>query len=94
MRVEEIALRQEIRQMLNEVGINKKNLHDMAKEVMQEEIAKQVKNALNQSNIDSIVFRKINSYVLKDMMREAIRKEISEAVNISIEVKATTPQND
>lgn len=94
MRVEEIALRQEIRQMLNEVGINKKTLHDMAKEVMQEEIAKQVKNTLNQSNIDSIVFRKINSYELKDMMREAIRKEISEAVNISIEVKATTPQND
>lgn len=94
MRVEEIALRQEIRQMLNETGINKKTLHDMAKEVMQEEIAKQVKNALDQSNIDRIVFRKINSYELKDMMREAIRKEISEAVNISIEVKATVPQND
>lgn len=94
MRVEEIALRQEIRQMLNETGINKKNLHDMAKEVMQEEIAKQVKNALDQSNIDRIVFRKISSYELKDMMREAIRKEISEAVNISIEVKATVPQND
>lgn len=68
MRVEEIALRQEIRQMLNEAGINKNTLHDMAKEVMQEEIAKQVKNALNQSNINNIVYRKIDSCELKDMM--------------------------
>lgn len=94
MRVEEIALRQEIRQMLNEAGINKNSLHEMAKEVMQEEIAKQVKNAINQSNIDGIVYRKVNSYELKDMMREAIRKEISEAVRISIDVKAVIPQKE
>ena len=94
MRVEEIALRQEIRQMLNEAGINKSTLYDMAKEVMQEEIEKQVKNAINQSNIDDIVYRKINSYELKDMMREAIKKEISESVDIRIDVKATVPQKD
>lgn len=89
MRVEEIALRQEIRQMLSEAGINKNTLLEMAKEVMQEEIAKQVKNAVKQSNIDNIVYRKVNSYELRDMMREAVRKEISEAVNIDIDVKAT-----
>lgn len=94
MRVEEIALRQELRQMLNEAGINKNSLQEMAKEVMQEEIAKQVKNAINQSNINGIVYHKINSYELKDMMREAIRKEISEAVEITIDVKAVIPQKD
>lgn len=30
MRVEEIALRQEIRQMLNEAGINRETLREMA----------------------------------------------------------------
>lgn len=94
MRVEEIALRQEIRQMLNEAGINKNTLYDMAREVMQEEIAKQVKNALAQSNIDGIVYRKVNSYELNDMMRAAIKKEIGEAINISIDVKATVPQKE
>lgn len=94
MRVEEIALRQEIRQMLNEAGINKNTLFEMAKEVMHEEIEKQVKNSINQSNIDGIVYRKINSYELNEMMRAAIRKEISEAVRINIDVKATVPQKD
>lgn len=94
MRVEEIALRQEIRQMLNEAGINKNTLLEMAKEVMHEEIEKQVKNSINQSNIDGIVYRKINSYELNEMMRAAIRKEISEAVRINIDVKATIPQKD
>lgn len=94
MRVEQIALRQEIRQMLNEAGINKNTLYGMAKEVMQEEIAKQVKNAINQSNIDNIVYRKINSYELRDMMQEAIRKEIGEAVDIKINVTAAVRQED
>ena len=40
MRVEEIALRQEIRQMLSEVGLDKNTLYDMAKQVLQEEISK------------------------------------------------------
>lgn len=94
MKVEEIALRQEIRQMLNEAGINKNTLRDMAQKVMQEEIEKQVKNAINQSNIDGIVYRKINSYELNEMMRAAIRKEISEAVDIKINVKATIPHKE
>ena len=87
MKVEEIALRQEIRQMLNEAGINKNTLRDMAEKVMREEIEKQVKNAINQSNINSIVYS-------NDMMRAAIKKEISEAVDIKINVKATIPQRE
>ena len=60
MKVEEIALRQEIRQMLNEAGINKNTLRDMAEKVMREEIEKQVKNAINQSNINSIISKSIH----------------------------------
>lgn len=38
MTVEQIAIRQEVRQMLNEAGINKNTLKDMVKEVLQEEL--------------------------------------------------------
>ena len=76
------------RKMLNEAGINKNTLRDMAEKVMWEEIEKQVKNAINQSNINSIVYSKVNSYELNDMMRAAIKKEISEAVDIKINVTA------
>ncbi len=90
MRVEVIALRQEIRQMLNEAGINKNTLYEMAKEVMQEELEKQVKNILSQNNISGIIYSKINAYEFREAMREAIRKEISERVHISI----TYPQKE
>ena len=92
MRIEEIALRQEIRQMLCEAGVNKNTLHDIAKEVMHEEVAKQVKNVIDQSNINSIIQRKVSSYELNCMLRAAIREEISDAVDIKIDVKATVPQ--
>lgn len=88
MRVEEIALRQEIRQMLSEAGFNKNTLYEMAKEVLQEEISKQVKNALDQSNINGMVRSTISSYELKELLREAIKREVRDAVKISVEVKA------
>jgi len=43
MTVEQIVMRHEIRQMLNEAGINKNTLKDMVKEVLEEEINKAVR---------------------------------------------------
>ena len=40
MRVEEIALRHEIRQMMNEAGINKTTIREMVQDVLKEEIAR------------------------------------------------------
>jgi hypothetical protein len=94
MQVEEIALRQEIRQMLNEAGINRTSLREMADSILREEIAKQVKNSLNQNNINMIARSTINAYELKDSLREAIRKEISSAMNISIDVKTTVTEHE
>lgn len=89
MKVEEIALRQEIRQMLNEAGINRTTLHTMAQEVLQEEIEKQVKNTLAQSNINHIIYDKVHSMGLHGMLQEAIRKEVSDSIQLSIQVGAT-----
>lgn len=38
MTVEQIAIRQEVRQMLNEAGINKNTLKDMVKEVLKKNL--------------------------------------------------------
>lgn len=43
MKIEEIYMRQEIRQMLNEAGITKNTLKDMVKEVLNEELGKACK---------------------------------------------------
>lgn len=59
MRVEEIALRQEIRQILSEADINKNTLKAMAKDVLNEMMENAIKQALNEKDIDGAISRKI-----------------------------------
>ena len=75
MRVEEIAVRQEVRQMLNESGINKNTLKDMVKEVLQEEVSKACKQAVNESDINGTIAKKINDSFAKNV-RETVKNEI------------------
>lgn len=88
MRVEEIALRQEIRQMLSEAGINKNTIREMAEKVLQEETEKQVNNLLHQINTNSLLSSKLSSYELKEMLRNVIRTEVKDSIKISVDVKA------
>lgn len=93
MKIEDIALRHEIRQMMSEAGINKNTIREIAEQVLKEEIDKQIKNIFHQTNIDALVRSKINTYELKNMWQTAIDKAIRNAVNISVDVK-TTIKND
>ena len=94
MKAAEIALRQEIRQMLSEAGINKTSMREMAQEVLQQEIEKQVQNAISQNNINAIVYQTSRSYELKDMMREAIKSEITRNLNIDINIDAVVKKKE
>ena len=76
MTVEQIAIRQEIRQMLNEAGINKNTMKDMVKDVIGEELTKAVKQAMYEMDIDS----KINQAAKVDI-EEKIRQEIKKSIN-------------
>lgn len=49
MKVEEIAIRQEVRQMLSEAGINKNTMKEMVKDVLHEELEKAIKQSLNET---------------------------------------------
>ncbi len=79
MRVEEIAVRQEIRQMLNEAGINKNTLKDMVKEILQEEVSKACRQGFNEKDVSGIVDAKINENFGK-IVQEATKGEIKERI--------------
>lgn len=89
MKVEEIALRHEIRQMMSEAGINKNTIREIAEQVLKEEIDKQIKNILCQTNMNALMSSKIKTYEFRNMLQQAIKDEIRNAVDISVDVKTT-----
>lgn len=81
MRVEEMALRSEIRQMLNEAGFNKNTLKDLVKEVLQEELNKAIKQAVAESNCDIVGYTKKNiDSIINKTTERVVKEKISDAV--------------
>ena len=93
MTVEQIAIRQEIRQMLSEAGINKTNLKNMVKEVLQEEIRKAIAQSIFETNTEGIVSKKVEQCIAKsakDILREEIYNRVTNIFNrMTISVKIT-----
>lgn len=88
MTVEQIAIRQEVRQMLNEAGINKNTLKDMVKDVLNEELERAVKQALNETDISDKVSRCFHD-TFKTVMKEEVRNRIVSPFNrmqISVDI--------
>lgn len=75
MTVEQIAIRQEIRQLLNEAGINKNTMKDMVKEVIDEELSKAVKQVMHEMDLDSKISR-----AARVDIEEKIKKEIQNSI--------------
>ena len=98
MRVENIVMRQEIRQMLNEVGINKDTLRDMTKEVLREEIGKQVKKVGNIDDMVTLMVRnKVSDRIPYDfnyLLKEVIKEEIRNLMDVKVDVAATVIPKD
>lgn len=92
MTVEQIAIRQEIRQMLNEAGINRNTLKDMVKEVLEENIENAVKQAINETDVNSKISRSVNDcitnktqYLVKECIRERVRN-VFDGMTVSVEI--------
>lgn len=75
MTAEQILMRQEIRQMLNEAGINKNTLKDMVKEVLEEEFQKAFKQTWNETNLPELV-RKTTVTNTDSCIKSIIRDEV------------------
>lgn len=79
MRVEEIAIRQEARQMLNEGGINQNTLKDMVREILNEKLDKAIYQALHEKDVDGAIEDKIEWCIQQkanDIVRDEIRRKV------------------
>jgi glycerol-3-phosphate O-acyltransferase len=93
MTVEQIAVRQEIRQLLNEAGINKNTIKDLVREVIDEELSKAVKQVMHEMDIDGKL-HKAAKVDIEEKIRTEIKASVDERVrgvfsrmNISIDIK-------
>ena len=97
MTVEEIYMRQEIRQMLNEAGITKDTLKDMVKEVLNEELNKACKQAISEYNVEKHAKTQLQDSadrVLKDCLTDEVKQIMREklqrvAMRISVDLTET-----
>lgn len=81
MRVEEIALRSEIRQMLNEAGFNKNTLKGLVKEVLEEELRKAIKQAVEETNCDIVGYTKTNiDSIINKTTEKVVKEKITDIV--------------
>lgn len=76
MTVEEIAIRQEVRQLLNEAGINKNTMKQIVKEVIDEELNKAVRQVMHEMNLDDEIRVRTNGN-----LQEVVRKEIKNSID-------------
>ena len=92
MTVEQIAIRQEVRQMLTEAGINKNTMKEMAKQVLEEEMQKAIKQAIQEMDFDTKLnasFSRRIDDALRTEMRDQIKNRICsvfDRMTISVDV--------
>ena len=79
MKVEEIALRHEIRQMMNEAGINKETLKDMVQEVLHEELEKAIRQKFHENNIDDFVEHNADN-IIRQTTKNVIEQKITDRI--------------
>ena len=81
MRAEEMALRSEIRQMLNEAGYNKNTLKDLVKEVLKDELNKAIKQAFAETNMDIEGYTKKNiDSIINETTENVVREKITNTI--------------
>lgn len=76
MTVEQIAIRQEVRQLLNEAGFNKNTMKDIVREVINEELTKAVRQVMHEMDLEDRIYKSTNGN-----LREAIRKELRASID-------------
>lgn len=81
MRVEEIALRQEIRQMISEAGINKNTIQEMAEQIFKKEIREKFDKSFHEK-ADSMIERTLTSYKGKDLLKEALKGVVEDQITV------------
>ena len=76
MTVEQIAIRQEVRQLLCDAGFNKNTMKDIVREVIDEELTKAVRQVMHEMDLEDRIYKSTNGN-----LREAIRKELRASID-------------
>ena len=76
MTVEQIAVRQEVRQLLADAGFNKNTMKDIVREVIEEELTKAVRQVMNEMDLEDKICKAANGN-----LQEAIRKELRASID-------------
>lgn len=79
MTVEQIAIRQEVRQMLNEAGINRNTLKEIVKDVIREDVIKYVVRSKNETNLEGLIDKQIDR-VLKSSVDKYIKDAVEDRI--------------
>ena len=79
MRVEEMALRSEIRQMLNEAGYNKDTLKELVKQVLTEQLERAIKQAINETDFNGYIQDNVNK-IIRDTTRNVVKDRITDRI--------------
>ena len=99
MTVEQIAIRQEVRQMLSEAGINRNTLKDMVKDVLAEEVGKAIKQAAAEYDVEGQVKRSVAA-MSQQAIHSAVRSQVTNVlrdkiwdigVNVTLTDKSEAP---
>lgn len=77
MRVEEIALRQEARQMLQEAGLNKEELKALVLKDMDEKVTQAIEKKLSGIDFEDMIMRKIDK-ALDRAVDMVVQKQVSQ----------------
>jgi F0F1-type ATP synthase delta subunit len=80
MTVEQIAIRQEVRQLLSDAGFNKNTMKDVVREVINEELTKAVRQVMHEFNLEEKIHN-ITKGTLEDAVRKELRASIDNRVN-------------
>ncbi len=92
MKVEEMVLRSEIRQMLNEVGFNRKTIKQLVKESIDDIVKNQVNQVLmerKENNLEEVVSNYLDSRLYSQIRNcaESVIKEKFRWMDFSVNVE-------
>ena len=80
MTVEQISIRQEVRQLLADAGFNKNTMKDIVREVIDEELTKAVRQVMHEMDLENQIYKTTNGNLQK-LIREELRSSIDKKVN-------------
>ena len=99
MRAEEMMIRSEIRQMLNEAGLNRESLREIVQDAINDIVEKKIDEAVHKyGGLDGRISKELGEklrYTVQDEVKEAIRNRIKYVgLRVTVDIPEPEKEND